>query len=137
VAKGHVQRQYDRRALTFNQKARAHGVRGFVTPEELAALPLACHYCGVELDHLNSDFDHVIPFARGGTNTIDNIVRACGPCNGAKFTKTPEEHEAYQKATWACMVCGKDFRPRHSDWRNGNGKVCSRRCAGKRRWVNA
>lgn len=134
MAKGYIQRAYDRRALSFNQKASSLGIRGRVTPSDLAALPLACHYCGVELAHDNSDFDHKLPFARGGTNTIDNIVRACGPCNGAKFTKTPEEHAAYIEATWTCMVCGVEFRPRHSDWRNGNGKVCSRRCAGKRRW---
>lgn len=134
MAKGAIQRAYDRRALTFNQKAASLGVRGRVAPSDLARLPLECAYCHVELTHENSDFDHKLPFARGGTNTIDNIVRACGPCNGAKFTKTPEEHAAYTEATWTCMVCGVDFRPRHSDWRNGNGKVCSRRCAGKRRW---
>jgi len=136
VAKGAVQRAYDRRALSFNKKAAALGVRGRVTPEELASMPLECAYCGVELTHINSDFDHKVPFSKGGVNILDNIVRACGPCNGSKFTKTPEEHLAYLNTSWTCSVCGRDFRPRYADWRNGNGRVCSRRCAGKRRWAN-
>ena len=135
MTKGVIQRAYDRRALSFNQKANALGVRGRVTPDELARLPLLCVYCKIELTHDNSDFDHKLPFSRGGTNTIDNIVRSCGPCNGSKFTKTPEEHIAYTNQVWVCAVCGTDFRPRHSDWRNGNGRVCSRRCAGRLRWV--
>lgn len=134
---GTIQRLYERRVLTFNRKAAALGLRGSVTAAQLAALPLTCTYCGVGLDHRWSEFDHVIPFDRGGPNTIDNIVRCCRDCNRSKFTKTPAEHVAYQSQTWICPVDGKEFRPRHNDWKNGNGIVCSRSCAAKWRFLRS
>lgn len=47
-----------------------------------------CVYCG-EKRRLSRDHD--IPLARGGSNSIDNIVPACGPCNSAKGTLTGDE----------------------------------------------
>lgn len=35
--------------------------------------------------------DHVIPVARGGENSIKNLVCACTVCNGFKGNKTPDE----------------------------------------------
>jgi 5-methylcytosine-specific restriction endonuclease McrA len=63
-----------------------------------------CHYCNQALAHpgqpgsCRSDWrghwhpnghcwphkDHVIPRAAGGSNRLDNLVLACGPCNQAK-----------------------------------------------------
>ncbi len=34
--------------------------------------------------------DHVVPLARGGGNTIDNIQPLCGPCNWHKHTATTD-----------------------------------------------
>ena len=42
--------------------------------------------------------DHVIPLARGGDNTISNLVPSCGPCNQSKHAKTPAE--------WLGSHCG-------------------------------
>lgn len=36
-------------------------------------------------------FEHLVPRARGGTNTADNVVSACGWCNRAKRTHTLDE----------------------------------------------
>lgn len=36
--------------------------------------------CAVVADHA----DHVIPKARGGHDTMDNLQAACGPCNLSK-----------------------------------------------------
>lgn len=40
-----------------------------------------CAYCGVELEHGNSDLDHLIPSSRAGSNHISNRVISCKTCN--------------------------------------------------------
>jgi len=40
-----------------------------------------CQYCG-SAKHLT--LDHVVPTSRGGTNTWDNVVTSCAPCNVRK-----------------------------------------------------
>ncbi len=44
-----------------------------------------CQYCGSPED---LTFDHVIPRARGGQTTWENVVTACAPCNLFKGAKT-------------------------------------------------
>lgn len=39
-----------------------------------------CQYCGAAADSI----DHVVPRARGGLHTWDNVVAACRPCNTRK-----------------------------------------------------
>ena len=53
-----------------------------------------CAYCGTMPDVLHAD--HRTPLSRGGTNTIDNILPACGPCNAHKYTKTEAEFRAWR-----------------------------------------
>lgn len=53
-----------------------------------------CFYCGITLSwevHRDIHTDHVMPFSRGGTNTLDNIVLSCEECNSDKGVKTLEE----------------------------------------------
>jgi 5-methylcytosine-specific restriction endonuclease McrA len=47
-----------------------------------------CAYCGVS-GVLHAD--HRIPLARGGSNSIDNIIPACPVCNFRKSTMTEAE----------------------------------------------
>jgi 5-methylcytosine-specific restriction endonuclease McrA len=49
-----------------------------------------CEYCGCDG---RLGLDHVIPFSRGGSNTIDNVVPCCFDCNTRKYNKTPEEYQ--------------------------------------------
>jgi hypothetical protein len=44
-------------------------------------LPQACNYCGSR-DYLS--IDHLIPKAKSGSDTADNMVWACRSCNSAK-----------------------------------------------------
>lgn len=53
----------------------------------------ACAYCGkawFEVDGVLQQ-DHVIPLSKGGGYVYENIVPACGKCNGKKHNKTPEQ----------------------------------------------
>jgi 5-methylcytosine-specific restriction endonuclease McrA len=47
-----------------------------------------CQYCGSGEE---LTFDHVIPRARGGHTTWDNVCTACAECNLAKGAKMPRE----------------------------------------------
>ena len=51
----------------------------------------ACQYCNVK--HAMSDltYDHVTPRSQGGKTEWTNIVTCCGPCNGIKSGRTPEQ----------------------------------------------
>lgn len=50
-----------------------------------------CQYCGERGSAGDLTFDHVIPRARGGKTSWENIVAACRACNGRKGSRTPEE----------------------------------------------
>jgi 5-methylcytosine-specific restriction endonuclease McrA len=69
----------------------AKRTRGRVTAqvnvEALAGLILtasACAYCGGPLDTFGYAVDHIIPLARNGPHTLENLAVACQPCNRAK-----------------------------------------------------
>lgn len=44
----------------------------------------ACRYCGSKAPDVALEVDHVIPQALGGTDSPENLVAACGPCNSGK-----------------------------------------------------
>lgn len=44
----------------------------------------SCHYCGSKE---NMQIDHVVPVAKGGGDTIDNLVPCCRSCNSSKQDK--------------------------------------------------
>ncbi len=50
-----------------------------------------CQYCGRRTPESLLTYDHVLPVARGGRKTWENIVTACVPCNHRKGNRTPEE----------------------------------------------
>jgi 5-methylcytosine-specific restriction endonuclease McrA len=47
-----------------------------------------CAYCGKEA---KLTLDHVIPLAKGGKHSIDNVVPACIHCNDSKGARTPRQ----------------------------------------------
>lgn len=73
-----------------NRRARLAGVQGTWSYKEFAKLCVAsdnhCYYCHKQCGKLTAD--HMIPIARKGPNTIDNIVPVCLSCNCSKRHKT-------------------------------------------------
>lgn len=49
-----------------------------------------CCYCGIPF-HDDSEIEHIIPIARGGDNSPDNIALACTSCNRSKGVSLPDE----------------------------------------------
>jgi hypothetical protein len=49
-----------------------------------------CRYCGGTAPDVKLTVDHVTPVALGGTDTADNLVTACGPCNSGKTSSAPD-----------------------------------------------
>lgn len=128
------ERRFSKLAAAINQKARSLGQADQITAGALARVFLAsdghCAYCPIGIDWRGVSFDHVVPFAKGGRNTEDNLAASCITCQRTKFTKTPEEHAQARALTVACEVCGKQFKPRWADWKRGLGRTCSRVCSG-------
>jgi len=52
-----------------------------------------CQYCGDRFSARDLTYDHVIPRARGGAATWQNIVTCCRSCNLRKGGRTPHEAE--------------------------------------------
>ena len=50
-----------------------------------------CQYCHQRIPPSELTCDHVIPRSRGGRTSWDNVVSACGPCNGRKGNRLPEQ----------------------------------------------
>ena len=81
-----------------NRKAAVRGAQGpGLSAQEWSDLQEyygnCCAYCLEKSDQLTQD--HMIPIARGGAHTADNIVPACKTCNSTKRHKTPLEFLAY------------------------------------------
>ncbi len=54
-----------------------------------------CYYCGCKVAFSSLTMDHLIPLARGGRSTKDNLVPSCKACNNKKKTMLPVEWEEY------------------------------------------
>lgn len=48
-----------------------------------------CAYCG--RSDIMLTIDHIIPKARGGSDSWENLITACTKCNNIKGDRTPEE----------------------------------------------
>jgi 5-methylcytosine-specific restriction endonuclease McrA len=57
-----------------------------------------CWYCGQKVGYANLTMDHVIPLARGGRSTKDNLVPCCKECNTKKKSLLPVEWTEYMEA---------------------------------------
>ena len=75
-----------------------------------------CQYCG---GHGDLTFDHVVPRARGGITSWENVVAACSPCNLAKGSKSLRQAGMHlrkpprQPSAEELRNLGRKFRPNH------------------------
>ena len=80
-----------------------------------------CQYCGSPGE---LTFDHVVPRARGGITSWDNVVAACAPCNLRKASRSLHAsglhlRQAPRRPTTAEMhAAGRRFPPNplHRSW---------------------
>jgi len=80
-----------------------------------------CQYCGAREE---LTFDHVIPRAKGGNTTWENVVAACSPCNLRKADRMPADAEMwpmtgpYQPSVSDLHRNGRLFPPNylHESW---------------------
>ncbi len=85
-----------------------------------------CQYCDSKRPAQELTFDHVIPRARGGRTSWENVVAACGTCNLRKGSKLPREcqmiprHEPRRPTSWELQDRGRAFPPNylHESWRD-------------------
>ncbi|MFH1763454.1 MAG: HNH endonuclease [Gemmatimonadota bacterium] len=55
----------------------------------------SCQYCGRHRSELKGrqflTRDHILALSRGGSNSWENVVASCSPCNNRKGNRLPEE----------------------------------------------
>lgn len=56
-----------------------------------------CYYCGRELHPMSVIKEHKTPVSRGGSNSMDNIVASCVPCNSEKGACTEAEYAEWKR----------------------------------------
>ena len=75
-----------------NRRARINESGGKLSPGLYSRLMKIqrgkCVACGCDIRKL-AHMDHIMPLARGGANTDDNIQLLCQPCNNTKHAKHP------------------------------------------------
>lgn len=54
---------------------------------------MCCNYCGQTM--IKFQIDHIVPIARGGDNSNENLQLLCAPCNRQKGAKTDSEYREY------------------------------------------
>jgi len=85
-----------------------------------------CQYCEHKRSAPELTFDHVIPRARGGRTSWENVVTACGACNLRKGSKLPRECNMIPRlaprrpTSWELQDRGRGFPPNflHESWRD-------------------
>jgi 5-methylcytosine-specific restriction endonuclease McrA len=82
------------KAFNVLRKVRLKNCSGTHTAEEIKDLFARqrgkCAACSTRLSS-NYHVDHIMPLARGGSNSIENIQLLCPPCNLSKGAKDPYE----------------------------------------------
>lgn len=91
-----------------NARKRQNGIYKITKKELNQLLAKSCFYCGATE---NITIDHIIAIARGGTDSIGNLVPACKSCNSQKrdltimeWRKKRESRQTYASADSPSLV---------------------------------
>lgn len=89
-----------KRDMEQNRRARAGGyhVEDVDRMVVLAIYEGCCGICGEPVDAERFDIDHIVPIARGGMHSYENVQPAHGRCNQSKKNRLMHEHRARQAA---------------------------------------
>ncbi len=127
--------RYDQRVHSPSVSMRIPSVvvlKDYIKPKPTAAFTrfnlflrdgFTCQYCG---DQGQMTFDHVVPRARGGQTTWENVVAACGPCNLAKGSRSVAQagmhlfKQPEQPTPAQLQNLGRKFPPNflHESWQD-------------------
>lgn len=84
----HKQHPEYKRSMYHTKLAQKYGVGGKFSAKDWVALKARYDYrclcCGKQEPEIKLTVDHVIPYSKGGPNTIDNIQPLCQGCNSIK-----------------------------------------------------
>ncbi len=84
------------RVLSFKHTRRARQAQALVNDLSAAQIleikvhyDFQCVYCQEQFAPEDLTMDHITPFAKQGSNTVQNVVPSCGPCNSRKHIGPP------------------------------------------------
>lgn len=82
-------------ANAHRRRARSKNAEGFFEKEDIENMMLLqnylCNACGISLEKIKWEIDHIMPLILGGSNWPDNLQILCMPCNRSKSGKHPDE----------------------------------------------
>lgn len=86
---GVLERSRKRRAISYGLNEHFTEAEFFKKFDDLGQ---QCFYCHKKLTRETVQRDHYIPLAKGGDNTINNVVPCCKDCNDKKHTMDPVQY---------------------------------------------
>jgi 5-methylcytosine-specific restriction endonuclease McrA len=80
-----------------------------------------CQYCGDHFPDHKLNMDHVIPRAKGGRTSWENIVTSCIPCNTRKANRLPHQASMHlmkkpERPRWRPFISSLIDQNYDADW---------------------
>ncbi|MFQ3271058.1 MAG: 5-methylcytosine-specific restriction endonuclease McrA [Lentimonas sp.] len=80
-----------------------------------------CQYCGHNFPDHKLNMDHVIPRAKGGRTSWENIVTSCIPCNTRKANRLPHQASMHlmkkpERPRWRPFISSLIDQDYDADW---------------------
>ena len=80
-----------------------------------------CQYCGDHFPDHKLNMDHVIPRAKGGRTSWENIVTSCIPCNTRKANRLPHQASMHlmkkpERPRWRPFISSLIDQDYDADW---------------------